>query len=107
MKLQLLAKAEADSKTAAEWYNKEREGLGDEFLDEVGRAMRIIERDPFRFARIKRPRTTREIRSYRLKRFPYSIVYERIDTEFYVVAIAHAKRRPSYWLSRKTDELQN
>jgi hypothetical protein len=38
-----------------------------------------------------------------LQRFPYSVIYERIDEEFTVIAVAHAKRRPSYWLRRKTD----
>jgi len=104
VKLRFLTEAEAESKAAANHYEEQQEGLGAEFLDAVALALRAIERDPFRFARIQKPRTKREIRQHNVKRFPYSVVYERIDTEFVVLAIAHAKRHPSYWLRRKTDD---
>lgn len=104
MRLRLLDEAKADLDTAANWYNERQDGLGDEFLAEATAAIRAIERDPFRFAKVEKPRTKREIRRHRLKRFPYSIVYERVDTEFIVLAIANAKQRPSYWLKRKADE---
>jgi plasmid stabilization system protein ParE len=35
-----------------------------------------------------------------LKRFPYFIVYLDWHDNVYVVAVAHAKRRPGYWTSR-------
>lgn len=104
MKLRLLDEAKAELEAVANWYNEREDGIGEEFLAAATLAMRAIERDPFRFARIEKPRTKREIRRNALKRFPYSVVYERVDTEFIVLAIAHAKQRPSYWLKRKTDE---
>jgi hypothetical protein len=103
VKLRLAVAAEADLHAAVNWYNKQREGLGDEFLDELVWAMREIERDPFRFARLGTARMKRDVRSHRLKRFPYSVVYERIDDQFTVIAVPHAKRRPSYGLRRKVD----
>lgn len=103
MQLRLLDEAKTDLDNAANWYNKSRRGLGDEFLAAALAAIGEIEGDPFRFARIERPRTKREIRRHALKRFPYSVVFERTESEFIVLAIAHAKRRTSYWLRRKTD----
>lgn len=103
MKLRFLSEAEADALDAAKWYNTRRRGVGDRFLAAVASALHAIERDPLRFARIERPRTNREIRRHRLKRFPYCVIYERIDTEFVVLAISHAKRRPTYWIHRKTN----
>jgi len=35
-----------------------------------------------------------------LKKFPYFIVFFDWQDEIYVVAIAHAKRRPGYWKKR-------
>jgi len=35
-----------------------------------------------------------------LKRFPYFIVFFEWQDEVYIVAIAHAKRRPGYWRGR-------
>ena len=101
MKLRFLVEAEADARNAAKWYNARRTGMGDDFLAALASALNAIEKDPFRFARIERPRTSREIRRHRLKRFPYSVIYERINTDFMVLAIAHAKRRPTYWIHRK------
>lgn len=101
MKLRFLSEAEADALEAARWYNSQRAGMGDKFLAAVDSALEAIEKDPFRFARIERPRNNRELRRCRLKRFPYSVIYERINTDFVVLAIAHAKRRPTYWIHRK------
>ena len=103
MKLRLLDQAKTDLRNAANWYNESQDGLGDDFLAEANAAMRAIESEPLSFARIERPRTKREIRQHALKRFPYFVVYERIDADFLVLAVAHAKRRPSYWLGRKTE----
>lgn len=89
MKLRFLSEAEADALEAARWYNSQRAGMGDKFLAAVDSALKAIEKDPFTLAQIDRPRTNREIRRHRLKQFPYCVIYERIDTEFVVLAIAH------------------
>jgi hypothetical protein len=33
-------------------------------------------------------------------RFPYAVVFIDLGTEVNVLAVAHAKRRPGYWLNR-------
>ena len=103
MTLRFLEQAKTELENAANWYNKSQHGLGDDFLAEINAAMREIEADPFKFARIEKPRTKREIRQHAMKRFPYIIVYERIDAEFLVLAIAHEEQQPGYWLGRKND----
>ena len=40
-------------------------------------------------------------RRYRIKRFPYLMVYYTQPERIVVLAIAHAKRRPGYWKSRQ------
>jgi toxin ParE1/3/4 len=35
-----------------------------------------------------------------LKKFPFFIIYLDWEDEVYIVAVAHAKRRPAYWASR-------
>jgi len=32
--------------------------------------------------------------------FPYSVIFQDKDDNILVVAVAHAKRRPGYWLKR-------
>jgi plasmid stabilization system protein ParE len=40
-------------------------------------------------------------RRFPLRKFPYSIVYYALGEELRVVALAHHRRRPSYWSGRK------
>ena len=40
------------------------------------------------------------IRRFVLRRFPFAIAYDALPDELVVLAIAHALRRPSYWLAR-------
>jgi toxin ParE1/3/4 len=46
------------------------------------------------------PTYLHDTRRVLLKRFPYFIVYLDWENEVYIVAIAHAKRRPGYWGKR-------
>ncbi|MDX2038312.1 MAG: type II toxin-antitoxin system RelE/ParE family toxin [Isosphaeraceae bacterium] len=79
---------------AYQWYERQREGLGEEFLLEVEAALARIARDPELHAIVHR-----EVRRGRLSRFPYSAYY-RIESEpITVLAIRHAKRDPSSWRS--------
>ena len=35
-----------------------------------------------------------------LPRFPYGVVFLELGTEIRILAVAHAKRQPGYWLNR-------
>lgn len=41
-----------------------------------------------------------DVRRRVLRRFPYSVIYLLERREIVIVAIAHHKRRPGYWLQR-------
>jgi plasmid stabilization system protein ParE len=41
-----------------------------------------------------------DVRRRVLKRWPYSVMYTVDAESVFVVAVAHQKRRPGYWLSR-------
>ena len=41
-----------------------------------------------------------EVRRALLPRFPYALVFLELQTEIRVLAVAHAKRHPDYWLNR-------
>jgi toxin ParE1/3/4 len=40
-------------------------------------------------------------RRFPLRKFPYSIIYYVRGDELRVIALAHHRRRPSYWTGRK------
>ena len=62
MRVRILAEAETEAQKAAEWYEKERSGIGFDFLDALSRALRAIERTPLAFAKVNMPRSNREVR---------------------------------------------
>ena len=41
-----------------------------------------------------------ELRSAALQRFPHLIAFEQHEQHLLILAVAHAKRRPLYWLTR-------
>jgi plasmid stabilization system protein ParE len=85
-----LPPAVADIIAAAEWYDDQRAGLGDEFVTEVDAVIRSLVRSPLihavRFA---------DVRCARLKRFkPYGVFYYLWQGEVVVFGIFHASRHP-------------
>lgn len=99
----MLAEAKAEVRSAANWYEKEREGLGGDFVVDLNLALDAIERAPEIYPEIETARTKRNVRRYLLHRFPYMLIYELRQGEIIVVAVSHASRRPNYWLRRRID----
>jgi toxin ParE1/3/4 len=100
VRLTVLCDAELESAEAAAWYDDQRAGLGDEFLTEVAQALTNIGSDPQSFSRLESYAGRYEVRRCVLRRFPYLIVFACRPNETLVVAIAHGRRRPLYWLER-------
>jgi len=44
------------------------------------------------------------IRRALLPRFPYAVIFMDLGEHIRVLAVAHAKRRPGYWLGRVASE---
>ena len=76
MRLHLLAEAQEDAGSIAQWYESKRDGLGQEFLDVLDSALDEIAGAPLRFAKLESVETDREIRRKILPRFPYLVVFE-------------------------------
>ena len=90
--------AAEEFREARRWYERRRPGTGDDFRAEVDRATGQIKEHP------ERQLVFREhYRRIRLRRFPFALYYLIIDpTHILILAVAHAKRRPGYWLRRKS-----
>lgn len=92
--------ASAELEDAAIWYNAHRAGLGVEFVLAVDEALTLLDQWP----ELGQPvaALTNDIAARRIpvQRFPYDIVYMEWDDVIRVLAIAHHRRRPGYWLSR-------
>lgn len=83
---------------AARWYDRERAGLGDEFVMALDEDLEKIRSNPDTWPRwpgIKQD--TVPIQRYVMRRFPDAIGYQVLADAVVIVAVAHAKRRPGYW----------
>ena len=100
MNLRVHAEAEKELLKGATWYDERQSGLGEQFIDEYQSAILRILATPRSYARISSARSRRNVRRCPLKRFPYFVAYELRDDLILVLAVAHAKRRPNYWIRR-------
>ncbi len=84
-----------DVRTAYAWYEGERPGLGDEFLEAVQSALDRILGFP-----LASPVVHRDARRSLVERFPYCVYYRVAGDGLVVVALLHAARDPDVPESR-------
>lgn len=80
---------------AAEYYENQVVGLGNEFIYEVENVLDIIEHNPLAGMKI----STNE-RRFLTNRFPYGIVYSMENNLIKIFAIMDLRRKPGYWKHR-------
>lgn len=88
---------------AADWYEAEREGLGLRFLEVLDQTLQLVSDRPESFPRLRLGAADLVLRRALLHRFPYAIVFLVLENELRILAVAHHKRRPGYWLGRLFD----
>lgn len=93
--LLLWPETRVDIREARGWYEKQRQGLGNEFLATVREALSRVEEAPLQFPRIRG-----EVRRAPLHRFPYAILYIPEAEHTVVLACFHARRNPKVWQAR-------
>jgi len=85
---------------AARWYEDRRSGLGLRFLDSVDATLTQIGRFPEAGAAVARVSPDLGVRRAPIKGFPYQLVYVETAEAVEILAFAHDRRRPGYWLER-------
>jgi plasmid stabilization system protein ParE len=84
---------------AAEWYAERVDGLGDRFLLETEASFARIDETPLTGSPWTHRRLPDGVRRMFLRSFPYSVVYI-VEPRVVIVAVAHLRRRPGYWVRR-------
>jgi plasmid stabilization system protein ParE len=98
MKITFLEQAKLEFLDAISYYESEQPGLGQRFKDELDRSLRWL---------LERPEVCRlrsgGYRRINLRIFPFYIPYVVREATLWVLAIAHNRRRPEYWIKRHPD----
>ena len=95
MNSEFLAEAEQEFREATRYYEREAPGIGIAFAAEVRKAVRTICENPYGAVSVRSG-----IRKSVLNHFPYNILYSIEPDLIVIVAVAHWKRRPTYWRTR-------
>ena len=95
MKVRFLEEAEREFFAATAYYDNQEAGLGQRFENEIDRAVRWLAQHP-----LACPLRRGIYRRLNLRVFPYYIPYVIRESTLWVVAIAHSRRRPEYWIRR-------
>jgi plasmid stabilization system protein ParE len=80
--------AKIEIANAFDWYELQKEGLGEIFLLEIQRAINSIQKAPKGYQEIINHR------QFPLKDFPYLILYEIYKETMYIDAVFHTSRAP-------------
>ena len=88
--------ARKEARNAATWYRERSPEAARGFTDAVADGVQSIRERPETWPIWQRTVVRRRI----LRRFPYSIFYVVEHDVVVILAVAHHKRRPGYWLPR-------
>ena len=93
--IRLRDEADRDIALAASWYEEQREGLGQEFLDELLATLGTIAEQPRAY-----PVLHRDVRRALMRRFPFGVFFQTTASDIVVVAVFHGSRHPRGWRRR-------
>jgi toxin ParE1/3/4 len=94
-KIKIADEAELDLEDAYNWYEKQVNQLGSEFIRAVDKNLATIQQNPFAY-----PLIYRYVRRKLLYRFPFGLFYLIQDDIIFVFACLHVKRDPQQWKKR-------
>lgn len=80
---------------AYSWYESQKPGLGDEFLDCVDETVNRIAQIPESYVIVYG-----DIRRAIVRRFPYAVYYRIVSSRVIVTAIFHGRKDPKSWQTR-------
>lgn len=96
MRLYYHRAVQRETDDACIWYDERKEGLGNEFFQELESVLEKISQNPKAFAHSSFGR-----RRARLNRFPYVICYRELTDRVRILAVHHERRHPTYAAGRE------
>jgi plasmid stabilization system protein ParE len=92
--LQVLVKPEAEAGMAQayRWYEEQRSGLGDDFIDAAETTIKNVADGPERYALVHGP-----VRRALMRGFPYSVYFQIEGDRVVILTVVHQRRDPKVW----------
>ena len=80
---------------AADRYDEQRPGLGEEFIGEIDQAVAYAAANPRRY-----PLVFGDVRRAVARRFPYCVYFRVRGDAVVILAVFHGRRNPAVWQRR-------
>lgn len=97
------AEAVAEFDAAVRWYEAQGPGIGLALIDRAQQARQDIADWPNAAPPFTTTNDGTAIRSQAVRGYPYRIVYTVEQDAILILAYAHERREPGYWLHRQSD----
>lgn len=95
MKLFLHELAQKEIRDAAVYYESKSLGLGQIFIDSLEITTAQIKYNPTAW-----PLVGFQIRAIQIERFGYKLFYRIDENIIFILAVAHCRKKPLYWIDR-------
>ncbi|WP_297740738.1 type II toxin-antitoxin system RelE/ParE family toxin [uncultured Tessaracoccus sp.] len=95
--------AVAEFDAAVRWYEDQEPGIGLAFMECAQSARLELAAWPHAGPLFTTTADGTLIRSKRIRRFPYRIIYTVDSDSILILAYAHQRRKPGYWLLRHAE----
>ena len=95
MRARFLKAAQDEVDEAVAYFDEQRAGLGDRFVQDLLATLTVIVGYP-----LSGKPLGKLVRKFRLRAFSYNLIYVIDEADIIIVAVAHHRRRPAYWQAR-------
>ena len=91
-----LAPARSELRAAAHYYHERSPRVAASFMAEVQKAVNQLLEYPESASLIRG-----DVRGKIVSRFPYTLMYRILDDVVVILAVAHHRQRPEFWVDRE------
>ena len=96
MKFHWHPEAVAEVDAATSFYHDKQTRIALRFINNLEETLGRIAISPEIYREVEQ-----SIRKFKIKMFPYAVIYRKKDMEIEIIAVMHIRRRPGYWRNRK------
>ncbi len=93
--IEISDEVENDFDKSYEYYSEENPKVADSFYKQINLSLENLKQHPVSF-----PVAYKNVRKFVVKKFPFVIYYQLIDSVIRVIAIFHTSRNPEIWNDR-------